>query len=141
MKLTLTLITIVILLSFISTEDCPCNRIHHPGRLVILDSFKTLSGKVIKVESDLDGDVHIRLKIKDTSLLVKNNYVDEEGCMVGEIVCAAPSIFPICWFYKNKIIIPQKDDIIQIQGPYVFDKTHSITEIHPIINLKIKDYE
>jgi hypothetical protein len=138
MKLTLLAIVILLLLSLISKEDCPCNRIHHPERLVILDSFKTLCGRVKKVESDIDGDVHIQLRIKNNSLLVKNNYKDENGCMVGEIVCAVPSIFPICWFYKNKIIIPKQGDSIEIIGPYVFDKTHSITEIHPIMNLKIK---
>jgi hypothetical protein len=138
MKSTLLVIVIIFLLTLISKEDCPCNRVHHPKRLVILDSSKTLNGKIEKVESDIDGDVHIRLKIQDTSLLVKNNYKNENGCMVGEIVCAVPSVFPICWFYRNKITIPKEGDSVEIEGPYVFDKTHGITEIHPIMNLKIK---
>jgi hypothetical protein len=138
MKLTLLAIVVLLLLSLISKEDCPCNRVHHPKRLVVLESSKTLQGRVEKVESDIDGDIHIRLKIGDGSLLVKNNYKDENGCMVGEIVCAVPSVFPICWFYKNKITIPKEGDSIEIEGPYVFDKTHGITEIHPIMNLKIK---
>jgi len=138
MKFTLFIISIIILLNLFSKNDCPCNRIHHPKRLVILDSSKTLTGKVELVESDLDGDIHIRLRIKETNLLVRNNFVDEEGCIVGEIVCASPSVFPICWFYRNRIDIPKKGDSIEIEGPYVFDKTHSITEIHPIMNLKIK---
>jgi hypothetical protein len=138
MKLTLLVIGILLLLTLISKEDCPCNRVHHPDRLILLDSSKTLSGRVEKIESDIDGDIHIRLKIGDSSLLVKNNYKDENGCMVGEIVCAVPSLFPVCWFYKNKITIPKEGDSIEIEGPYVFDKTHGITEIHPIMNLKIK---
>jgi hypothetical protein len=138
MKLTLLAIVVLLLLSLISKEDCPCNRVHHPKRLVVLESSKTLQGRVEKVESDIDGDIHIRLKIGDGSLLVKNNYKDENGCMVGEIVCAVPSVFPICWFYKNEITLPKEGDSIEIEGPYVFDKTHGITEIHPIMNLKIK---
>jgi hypothetical protein len=138
MKSTLLIIIIIFLLSFISKKDCPCNRIHHPKRLILLDSSKTLQGRVEKVESDIDGDFHIQLRIKDTFLLSKNNYKDENGCMVGEIVCAVPSVFPVCWFYRNKIIIPKKGDSIEIEGAYVFDKTHSITEIHPIMSLKIK---
>jgi hypothetical protein len=138
MKSTLLIIITIFLLTLISKEDCPCNRVHHPKRLVLLDSSKTLNGKIEKVESDIDGDIHIRLKIQDTSLLVKNNYKNENGCMVGEIVCAVPSVFPICWFYKNKITIPKEGDSIEIEGPYVFDKTHGITEIHPIMDLKIK---
>ena len=137
MKLTLLVIGILLLLTLISKEDCPCNRVHHPDRLILLDSAKTLSGRVEKIESDIDGDIHIRLKIGDSSLLVKNNYKDENGCLVGEIVCVVPSIFPICWFYKNKITIPREGDNIEIEGPYVFDKGHNITEIHPIMNLKI----
>jgi hypothetical protein len=139
MKLTILIALIVIaLLNLISVEDCPCNRVHHPKRLILLDSSKTLSGRVEKVESDMDGDIHIQLRISDSSLLVKNNYKDENGCMVGEIVCAVPSIFTVCWFYKNEITIPKKGDSIEIEGPYVFDKTHEITEIHPIMDLKIK---
>ena len=138
MKITLLIVFTIFILALPSKEDCPCNRIHHPQRLVLLDSSKTLQGRVEKIESDIDGDVHIQLRIKDTFLLSKNNYKDENGCMVGEIVCAVPSVFPVCWFYKNKIIIPKKGDSIEIEGPYVFDKTHEITEIHPIMNLKIK---
>jgi hypothetical protein len=138
MQLSFFFIIIFFILNLISKEDCPCNRIHNPKRLVLLDSSKTLQGRVEKVESDIDGDVHIQLRIKDTFLLAKNNYKDENGCMVGEIVCAVPSVFPVCWFYKNKIIIPKKGDSIEIEGAYVFDKTHSITEIHPIMSLKIK---
>jgi hypothetical protein len=138
MKSILLVIITIFLLTLTSKEDCPCNRVHHPKRLVLLDSSKTLLGKVDKIESDMDGDIHIRLKIGDTSLLVKNNFKDENGCIVGEIVCSVPSIFPICWFYKNKITIPKKGDSIEMEGPYVFDKTHGITEIHPIMNLKIK---
>jgi hypothetical protein len=137
MKTTLLVIVIIFLLTLTSKEDCPCNRVHHPKRLVILDSSKTLSGRVEKVESDMDGDIHIQLRIHDSVLLSKNNHKDENGCIVGEIVCSVPSIFPICWFYKNKITIPKKGDSIKIEGPYVFDKTHEITEIHPIMNLKI----
>jgi PHP family Zn ribbon phosphoesterase len=137
MKLTLLVIGILLLLTLISKEDCPCNRVHHPDRLILLDSSKTLSGRVEKIESDIDGDIHIRLKIGDSSLLVKNNYKDENGCLVGEIVCVVPSIFTICWFYKNEITIPREGDSIEIEGPYVFDKGHNITEIHPIMNLKI----
>lgn len=135
--LSIIIIICLIILNFISVEDCPCNRVHHPSRLVLLDSSKMLVGKVDKIESDIDGDIHIRLKIGDSSLLVKNNYKDENGCMVGEIVCAVPSIFTVCWFYKNKITIPKEGDSIEIEGPYVFDKGHNITEIHPIMNLKI----
>jgi hypothetical protein len=138
MKTTLLVIlSIIFLLGLVSIKDCPCNRVHHPNRLILLDSSKTLSGKVEKIESDIDGDIHIRLKIGDSSLLVKNNYKDENGCMVGEIVCAVPSVFPICWFYKNEITLPKEGDSIEIEGPYVFDKGHNITEIHPIMNLKI----
>jgi hypothetical protein len=138
MKTTLLVtLSIVFLLGLVSVEDCPCNRVHHPKRLVLLDSSKTLSGRVEKVESDMDGDIHIQLRIHDSVLLSKNNHKDENGCIVGEIVCSVPSIFPICWFYKNEIIIPREDDSIEIEGPYVFDKTHEITEIHPIMNLKI----
>ena len=67
MKLTLLVIGILLLLTLISKEDCPCNRVHHPDRLILLDSSMTLSGRVEKIESEIDGDIHIRLKIGDSS--------------------------------------------------------------------------
>ena len=48
----------------ILNDPCPCN-IHHPDRLQILEKEKQVSGVVRKVKSELDGDIHIRLYIKD----------------------------------------------------------------------------
>ena len=57
MKTTLlAILSIIFLLGLVSVEDCPCNRVHHPSRLVLLDSSKMLVGKVDKIESDIDGD-------------------------------------------------------------------------------------
>jgi len=119
-------------------DPCPCNKVHHPNRLKILESEKKVSGVVRGVKSELDGDIHIRLYIEDKGLLTKNNYKDEDVCLVLEIVCTKESIFSTCKNYKNKILIPKVGDSIQVSGPYVYDKIHGINEIHPVCSLIIK---
>ena len=71
----------------------------------LLEKEKQVSGVVRKVKSELDGDIHIRLYIKDKELLTKNNEKYEDECLVLEIICAKKSIFSACKNYKNNILI------------------------------------
>jgi hypothetical protein len=129
------LILLIILLY--NTLDCPCNKVHHPYRLKTIQSNKQVSGIVKRVSKELDGDIHIRLKINNDTLLTKNNFKHEDSCLVLEIVCATKSIFSICKGYDNQIKIPNVGDSIYVEGPYIYDKIHGINEIHPIIKLNI----
>ena len=115
--------------------SCPCEKVYNPSRLKTLQKEKTVTGIVRKVNGEFDGDIHIRLYIKDKTLLTKNNLKNEDSCLVLEIVCAKESIFSICNGYKNKIPIPRVGNVIQVTGPYVYDKIHGINEIHPIKEL------
>ena len=128
---------ILILLLLIGNNPCPCDKVHHPNRLKLLEKEKTVYGIVRKVKGELDGDIHIRLDMGDKSLLTKNNIQHEDGCLVLEIVCVKESIFTICKDYKNKTLIPKVGDSIQVTGPYVYDKIHGINEIHPVNDLII----
>ena len=116
---------------------CPCEKVHHPNRLKTIEKEKTFTGIVRKVNGEMDGDIHIRLYIKDKNLLTKNNLKYEDSCLVLEIACANESMFSICKGYKNNIPIPRVGDIIQVTGPYIYDKIHGINEIHPIKELTV----
>jgi hypothetical protein len=115
--------------------------VHHNKRLTILDSNITVKGEVMKVIKEVDGDYHIQLKLDSTFnyLLHQNNFKDQNGCLVIEIICAKKTILPFCACkgYTNKIIVPNVGDKIIINGPWVYDKIHEWNEIHPINNLEI----
>lgn len=130
MLILLSLITV-----FIFSGD-PVKHIHEPKRLLLIDPDKTLTGVVKSIKNSIDGDIHIRLLIDDTSLLTKNNLKKENGCLILEIVCGCKTIFRICKDYHNYLIVPNIGDKIIVNGLFVYDKRHKINEIHPVLKIK-----
>ena len=114
---------------------CPCEHIHHSWRLYVIEPHKEVSGRVMSVEPEVDGDYHINLKIQDLSLLSDKNIKNEDTCLVVEVICAHASIFSACKNYKNNIPIPSIGDSIKVIGPYVNDWIHGLREIHPVDSL------
>lgn len=129
-------ILLLFLLFILGPDDSLVSRVYRPHRLLLLDPHMTVSGVVNSIHTGFDGDYHINLKIKDQGLLAKNNKSDEDSCLVLEIVCVKNTMH-ICRGYTNKVTIPSVGDSIDVVGPYVFDKIHKITEIHPVERLRI----
>lgn len=113
----------------------PLKHVHEPYRLALLEYNKTVIGKVKYIEESIDGDIHIRLMVSDKTILIKNNFEQEDSCLVLEIVCGCKSIFKICKNYVNEIQTPKINDSIMVSGPFVFDKRHKINEIHPVLEI------
>lgn len=111
--------------------------VHHPDRLKLIESNKTVSGIVKSIKGCADGDLHISLKINDIKLLTKGNFSKENGCLVVEIVCAKKSIFNVCNGYLNQVTIPNINDSITVMGDFAYDKRHKINEIHPVKEIVI----
>lgn len=133
------MLRILLFLTFFGIMDSePVRRIHQPYRLYLLDPHKKVTGVVKKVDYAIDGDIHIRLDVKDKKLLTKRNYIKEDGCLVLEIVCGCKPIFPICKGYKNSVLIPNVGDTITATGLFVYDKRHKVNEIHPVLELTSK---
>jgi|688.fasta_scaffold31389_1 hypothetical protein len=110
-------------------------------RLKVIEDKISVVGTIHSIKKSFDGDIHINLKLDtlfhdDTSYLDKRNFTKQDGCLVVEIVCGHRTIFPICFNYKNSILIPQKGDRVLVTGPFVFDKRHGWTEIHPVYEIE-----
>ncbi len=102
------------------------NHVHHQSRLKVSSYDSLVTGKVIKISREFDGDYH---------LIIQS---DSSHIIVGEIICACRGIMIACKGYKNKIIIPKVDDYVKIVGDSVIDKIHDdLPEIHPIKMLMI----
>lgn len=102
------------------------NHVHYQSRLKVISYDSTVTGKLLKITRELDGDYHLTIQSDPTHIIV------------GEIICACRGIMIACWGYKNKIIIPKVGDYIRIVGDSVIDKIHDdLPEIHPIKMLTI----
>ncbi len=125
------------LLFFSSFGGNPREHIYNKSRLKVLSDSITLCGIITSIHPEIDGDYHLHLRIKETNLLAKRNFIDEDGCLVLEIICGKGSVFTICNKYENKIPLPKVGDYVQVSGVYVFDKVHRINEIHPVLEMNI----
>ena len=97
------------------------NHVHHQSRLKVISYDSTVTGKVLKISRELDGDYHLVIQS------------DSSHIIVGEIICACRGVMIACRGYKNKITIPKIGDYIKIVGDSVTDKIHDdLPEIHPI---------
>ena len=102
------------------------NHVHHQSRFTIVSYDSTVTGKLLKINRELDGDYH---------LIIQS---DSNHTIVGEIICACKGIMIACRGYKNRIVIPKVGDYVIIIGDSVKDKIHGdLCEIHPIKQLTI----
>ncbi len=132
-------------LSSVCTNPEPLKHIYNPKRLIVLDSCKTVSGTVVKIIKESDGDTHIRLKVDPqyAGTINQVNVDRQGGNLVVEIVCAfevtQADAINACSGYENKIPVPKVNDHVVITGQFVSDTEHGgWNEIHPVYGISIK---
>lgn len=127
----------------VTTNVCinpePLKHVYHPNRLIVLDTCKTVSGTVVKIKHEPDGDTHIQLNVDPPyqSLLAAGNSQHQGGNLVLEIVCAFPvtqaDAIGACKGYANQVTLPSVGDAVSVTGQLVTDTVHGgWTEIHPV---------
>lgn len=127
------------------TNPEPLKHVYNPKRLVVLDSCKTVSGTVVKIIKENDGDTHIRLKVDSqyADTINQVNVDKQGGNLVVEIVCAyevtQADAISACSGYENKIPLPKVNDHVVITGQFVSDTEHGgWNEIHPVYGISVK---
>lgn len=123
----------------------PLKHVYNPGRLVVLDPCKTVSGTVVKMIKEKDGDTHIRLKVDPqyADTINQANVNGQGGNLVVEIVCAfevtQADAINACSGYENKISVPAVNEHVIITGQFVSDTEHGgWNEIHPVYGINVK---
>jgi hypothetical protein len=129
----------------VCTNPEPLKHVYNPKRLVVLDPCKTVSGTVVKIIKENDGDTHIRLKVDPqyTDTINQVNVDKQGGDLVVEIVCAyevtQADAINACSGYENKISVPKVNDHVVITGQFVSDTEHGgWNEIHPVYGISVK---
>ncbi len=132
-------------LSSVCTNPEALSHVYNPGRLVVLDPCKTVSGTIAKIIKEKDGDTHLRLKVDPqySDTINQANVNGQGGNLVVEIVCAFEATqedaIDACGGYENKIPVPSEGEHVVITGQFVSDSEHGgWNEIHPVYAIVVK---
>lgn len=119
------------------------NHVYNPERLKVMNDCVTITGTVLSVRHEADGDDHIQLKPDVAFLYMLNdkNYSGQAGCLVVEIICinkvTQADASNACVNYTTYINEPHAGDKVSVTGSYVLDIHHGWNEIHPVSELTI----
>jgi hypothetical protein len=122
----------IVLLSipaFCQHKDYRWNYMKNDDRLVLLKNNVTRTGIVQKVYSEVDGDIHIYLKVAGDSVR------KDSTVLIVEMICVKQTTQ--CKDYINSLPKPKKGQKIRVMGDWVFDSKHKWYEIHPVKTLVI----
>jgi hypothetical protein len=126
----------------------PLANVYHPNRLGVIDACTTVSGTVMSITPEQDGDIHFDLALDQpyAGLLTPANATYQHGWLVAEIVPAdqpgctpgqppkaayANYDFGVCSGADEQT--PAIGSHVVVTGPHVLDHDHSNwAEIHPV---------
>jgi hypothetical protein len=119
------------------------NHVYHTERLQIIDSCKSVFGKIESKKSEADGDFHIRLKQDPqfSNLMNSANINGQRGDLVVEPICQHTVTESIaaavaCSNFHQNINIPEVGSHVNVTGSYVLDKEHNgWAGIHPVTSI------
>jgi len=127
-----------------ASPSCDSTRwtyVYHPDRLTVIQSCKTVTGKIDTFKTEPDGDFHLGLKVTNASLINQKNRDAQHGDLVIEAVCQGnitqKDVIDLgtCANYFGPHFSISRSDIgrtITVTGAYVSDGIHGWLEIHPI---------
>ncbi|MHB8632341.1 MAG: hypothetical protein ACYDBQ_00040 [Thermoplasmatota archaeon] len=101
----------------------------------------TVTGTVVQVRQEADGDDHIRVALDGPFAGMTNaeNDAREGGDLVVEPVCVNPvtqnDAMAACALYDNRVTLPLPGDHVSATGDYVLDNDHGWMELHPVTTI------
>jgi hypothetical protein len=129
----------------LAAENCDASlwsHVYQPKRLVSLVACTAVEGRVVSVQREGDGDVHIELDPADRSVLNIINRLHTHGHLVVEVICQGdtPSggdAVAACAGFTPQVAIPKAGDHVRVTGAYVTDRDNGWNEIHPVTRIEI----
>lgn len=120
----------------------PTAHVYHAYRLQLIDPCRTVSGVIVAVRSEADGDYHVLLRLDPqfSSMLRPANTTGEHGDLVLEPICQhavtqADAMAP-CDGGLPLIPIPPIGTHVSATGAYVLDLQHGgWAELHPLFEI------
>lgn len=118
--------------------------VYNPSRLKVIKACAQVSGTIVFMKREPDGDIHIRLKLDPQfeSLLNDRNKSVQHGALVIEPICTkAPTqkdAKGVCKGFQQSFPALKMGAHVTVTGAYIEDHSpnHGWREIHPISAVK-----
>jgi hypothetical protein len=116
----------------------PHAQVYSPDRLQLLAACATVTGTVVVIRTEWDGDLHILLRLDagEDKFINAKNVSGEEGDLVLEPVCVhtptQADAISACTGYLNPLPIPAVGTDVSVTGPWMLDLDRGWLEIHPV---------
>lgn len=114
------------------------NHVYHPDRLQVVNPCVSVTGTIEKINTEKDGDFHIRLKLDPeySGMINKSNVAYQRGDLVVETICqqkvTQSDAVAACSNFHQDIKVPRVGTHVRVTGPHVLDRQHfDWAEIHP----------
>ncbi len=118
--------------------------VYHPARLKVIKPCLTVTGTIVHIAHEADGDIHVRLApdAADRWTLQPANLTGQHGDLVLEPVCERPptqaDAKPACAGYRSTVVVPPVGAHVRVTGVYVYDLGHGgWAEIHPVTSITV----
>jgi hypothetical protein len=100
-----------------------------PARLHLLDPCKRIHGRVMRVEHEQDGDLHVKVLLDpgERGLLRRGNVEVQHGWLIMELMPRDAGHLPA----------PRPGQRIVAVGAWVTDLPHDWNELHPVWSLAL----
>jgi hypothetical protein len=126
--------------SCVGIEDLNAH-VYNPDRLQVKNPCIGVSGTVVQVRAEADGDYHMQLQLDpgQDALLSQENLTAQGGNLVLEAICehtvAQADAKGVCKDFQAQIKRPRVGQHVAVVGRYVLDAEHGWMEIHPVLSI------
>jgi len=121
------------------------NHVYHPTRLQMIAPCIEVTGTIVDIKHEADGDDHIQLRIDPQldNLLDSYNNNDQNNSLVLEPVCQGlvtqTDAIAACRDFHSPVKVPAEGTKVRVLGRFVLDQEadHGWTEIHPVTSITV----
>jgi hypothetical protein len=132
----------------IAAQGCNASllkHVYHPTRLQMIAPCIEVTGTIVDIKPEADGDDHIQLRIDPQleDLLNSHNHNDQNNSLVLEPVCQGlvtqTDAIAACRDFHSPVKIPAEGSKVRVLGRFVLDQEadHGWTEIHPVTSITV----
>jgi len=126
-------------------ESCDAslwNHVYLPNRLKVIAACTAVEGRVVAIQKESDGDLHIAIEPGQTSVLNLVNAIHGHRRLVVESICdhdSGPESYShaACAGFTPSVAIPKVGDRVRVTGSYVTDSEDGWREIHPVSRIEL----
>jgi hypothetical protein len=117
--------------------------VYHPTRLQMISPCIEVTGTVLDIKAEADGDDHIQFRVDPqfANLLDSYNQNEQNNTLVLEPICQGlvtqADAIKACRDFHSPVTVPAEGTKVRVLGRFVLDQEadHGWTEIHPVTRI------